>query len=122
MTTIQKDGGSNLATVINVFTVIEPANQQRLVDILVEATEKVMNKEEGFISANIHKSLDGTHVVNYAQWKSKEAFEKILNNPKVIVHMNEISTIAKGESRLYEVVFVDDSGSSNSTSTTTALE
>ena len=122
MTTIQKDGSSNLATVINVYTVIEPANQQRLVDILIEATEKVMNKEEGFISANIHKSLDGTHVVNYAQWKSKEAFEKILNNPKVIVHMNEISTIAKGESRLYEVVFVDDSGSSNSTSTTTALE
>jgi quinol monooxygenase YgiN len=122
LTTIQKDGSSNLATVINVFTVIEPANQQRLVDILVEATEKVMNKEEGFISANIHKSLDGTHVVNYAQWKNKEAFEKMLNNPKVIVHMNEISTIAKGESRLYEVAFVDDSGSSNSTSTTTSLE
>jgi quinol monooxygenase YgiN len=122
LTTIQKDGSSNLATVINVFTVIEPANQQRLVDILIEATEKVMNKEEGFISANIHKSLDGTHVVNYAQWKSKEAFEKMLNNPKVIVHMNEISTIAKGESRLYEVVFVDDSGSSNSISTTTPLE
>jgi hypothetical protein len=36
--------------------------------------------------------------------------------------MNEISTIAKGESRLYEVVFVDDSGSSNSISTTTPLE
>jgi quinol monooxygenase YgiN len=122
LTTIQKDGSSNLATVINVFTVIEPANQQRLVDILIEATEKVMNKEEGFISANIHKSLDGTHVVNYAQWKSKEAFEKMLNNPKLIVHMNEISTIAKGESRLYEVVFVDDSGSSNSISTTTPLE
>ena len=92
---------------INVFT-IEPENQQKLIDLLIEATEKVMNKQEGFISANIHKSLDGTRVVNYAQWKSQEVFEKMLKNPKAILHMNEILTIAKVDGSLYNVVFTDD--------------
>jgi heme-degrading monooxygenase HmoA len=75
----------------------------------METTEQVMNKQEGFMSTNIHKSLDGTHVVNYAQWQSKEAFEKMLKNPKAIVHMNEVLTIAKAvDGSLYEVVFVEE--------------
>ena len=41
-----------------------------------------MKKQEGLISANIQRILDGTAVVNYAQWKSKDAFEKMLNKPK----------------------------------------
>lgn len=44
--------------------------------MLIEATEQIMKKQEGFISANIQRSLDGTAVVNYVQWKSKDAFEK----------------------------------------------
>jgi quinol monooxygenase YgiN len=74
---------------------VEPKNQQHLVDLLIETTEKVMSQQEGFISANIHKSLDGTRVVNYAQWRSKEAFEKMLKNPRVIVHMNDVLSIQK---------------------------
>lgn len=76
--------------------------------ILTEATEKVTSQQEGFISANIHKSLDGTRVVNYAQWKSKEAFEKMLKNPRAIVHMNDALSVAKSDGSLYEVVFVDN--------------
>jgi quinol monooxygenase YgiN len=105
MTIIKKD--NNVITLINVFTV-DSSNQQRLVDILIETTEQVMNKQEGFISANIHKSLDGTHVVNYAQWESKEAFEKMLKNPKAIMHMNEVLTLAKADGSLYEVAFVEE--------------
>ena len=56
MTSIHKN--SNIITLINVFNV-DPQNQQRLVDLLVEATEQIMNIQEGFIYANIHKSLDG---------------------------------------------------------------
>ena len=109
MTIIKKD--NNVTTLINVFTV-DPSNQQRLVDILIETTEQVMKKQEGFISTNIHKSLDGTRVVNYAQWESKEAFEKMLKNPKAIVHMNEVLTIAKAvDGSLYEVAFVEERAS-----------
>ena len=64
---------SKVTTLINVFTV-QPNDQQRLVDLLIEATEKVTSQQEAFISAKIHKSLDGTRVVDYAQWKSKNAY------------------------------------------------
>jgi quinol monooxygenase YgiN len=103
-TAIEKN--NEITTLINIFTV-EPHNQQRLVDMLIEATEQIMNKQEGFISANIHKSLDGTKVINYAQWKSKEAFEKMLNNPKAQIHMNDILNIAKSDGNLYDVVFTE---------------
>ena len=63
-TTISTD--QDIATLINVFTV-NPDNQQQLVDLLDEATTQVIRHQAGFISANIHASLDGTRVVTYAQ-------------------------------------------------------
>jgi heme-degrading monooxygenase HmoA len=99
--------GRSLVTLINVFTV-EPAQQQRLIDVLVEATEAVMNTMPGFISANIHRSVDGTRVVNYAQWRSREDFERMLQHPDAIPHMREASSLASFEPHLYEVVHVDE--------------
>ena len=54
MATSTIDPDSKVITLVNVFTV-EPNNQQRLVDLLIEATEKVMSQKEGFISAMLHK-------------------------------------------------------------------
>ena len=100
MSTISKD--NKLATLINVFTV-GPKDQQKLVDMLIEATEKTMKNVDGFISANIHKSLDGKRVVNYAQWQSPEAFEAMVKNPKAQEHMKPIMEIATADFHLYEV-------------------
>jgi Antibiotic biosynthesis monooxygenase len=47
-----------------------PDSQQQLIDLLDEATNQVIRHRPGFISANIHASLDGTRVVNHAQWRS----------------------------------------------------
>lgn len=106
MTRISQSNG--VVTLINVFTVA-PEDQQRLLDLLVEATESVMNEPPGFVSANLHKSFDGTRVVNYAQWRSREALEVMLDDPEVIVHMKEAQKIAeKIEPRLYEVSFIDE--------------
>ena len=84
MVTIAKD--RDLVTLINVFTVA-PEDQQRLVDVLVDATQAVMRNQQGFISANIHSSLDGTRVTNYAQWRSPEAFEAMLGDREAAEHM-----------------------------------
>jgi quinol monooxygenase YgiN len=101
MTMIQP--GQPLVTLINVFTV-EPENQARLVDLLVEATEQVMRHIPGFVSANIHRGLDGRHVANYAQWGSREAFERMLGDPEARRHMEPIMRLATNEGYLYEVV------------------
>jgi hypothetical protein len=42
-----------------------PAYWRKL--LLAEATEEVISRQPGYVSANIHWSLDGTRVTNYAQ-------------------------------------------------------
>lgn len=94
-------------TMINVFTV-NPENQQRLVNLLILTTETVMKKQPGYVSANIHKSLDGMRVVNYAQWRSREDYEAIFKNREVVEHMSEIMSFAKSDYHLYVVVYSDN--------------
>jgi len=107
MTTISPE--NDVVTLINVFTV-EPEDQQRLVDVLIQATEAVMDKLPGYVSANIHRSLDGRRVANYAQWRSRDAFEAMLQHPEARVHMGEVAGLASFEPYLYEVVYCDTAG------------
>ena len=96
-----------LVTLINVFTV-DPANQQRLVEVLTEATEQVMRTLPGFVSANIHRSLDGTRVTNYAQWRSQADLEAMYANPLVAPHMRKCTELATFDAHVYEVVHVGE--------------
>lgn len=91
-----------VVTLINVFTV-EPQNQQRVVDIL-EATKQVMQHVPGYVSASIHKSLDGVRVANYAQWESQETFEAMFHDPSVKEHMDELLKISTAAPHLYELL------------------
>jgi len=100
MVTIRK--GRDVLTLVNVFTV-RPENQQKLVDLLVEATDKTMRKLPGFLSASIHRSLDGTKVVNYAQWRSKTDFDAMRQNPAAQPHMAAVAAIATFDPILCEV-------------------
>ena len=101
MVTISKD--NSVVTLINVFTV-EPDNQQKLVDMLVKATEGTMKNIPGFVSANIHKSLDGKRVANYAQWRTAEDFEAMVKSPEAQTHMRPINEIATADFHLYELI------------------
>lgn len=108
MTDISTRG--QLVTLINVFTV-EPAKQQALVDLLTRATDETMRHLPGFVSANIHKSVDGARVTNYAQWRSREDFEAMLHNPLAMPHLKEARALAtEVDPRLYEVVTVRAAG------------
>ncbi len=79
MTEISEDNKG--FTLINVFTV-EPQNQERLVKILEKATEEIMRNLNGFVSANIHRSLDGVRVVNYANGKARKPLKICLKTPR----------------------------------------
>ena len=59
---------------INVFTV-EPARQRELIELLTRATEDSVRHAQGFMSARLHRSLDGTKVTMYAQWRSDEDYQ-----------------------------------------------
>jgi quinol monooxygenase YgiN len=101
MTTISSS--RKLVTLINVFTV-EPANQQRLLDLLARATETSVQHAPGFISASLHRGLDGTKVTMYAQWRSVEDYEAMRRDPAPLPYLQEALTIAKFDPGMYEVV------------------
>src|SRR5215510_9118255 len=90
-------------TLINVFTV-EPAKQEQLVRLLIDATEQTMKHLPGFLSANIHRSLDGTRVVNYAQWRSREDFDAMRQEPRTKPHMDAAAALARFDPIFCEVV------------------
>jgi quinol monooxygenase YgiN len=59
------------ATFINTFR-CEPSNQDEVVRINVDIVDRVASIFPGFISASVHRSLDGTRVFNYLQWESAD--------------------------------------------------
>ena len=101
MTTISKD--ANLLTLINVFAV-DPGNQSRLVELLSKATDTSVRHARGFVFSALHRSLDGTKVTMYAQWRSREDYEAMRKDPGPLPYLQEALTIAKFEPGMYEVV------------------
>ena len=90
-------------TFINVFTV-DPAKQDELVDLLARATEASVRQAPGFLSARLHRSLDGTKVTMYAQWQSLEAYQAMREDPGSLPYLERALTIATFEPGVYEVV------------------
>lgn len=86
MTAITVTIGSDQVTLVNVFTVA-PERQTDLVRALDEATREIFTTVPGFISANLHVSLDGTRVINYAQWASRQHYEDAFRRADVREHV-----------------------------------
>ena len=101
MATIEK--GRNLMTLVNVFTV-SPDKQEELAALLVRATDETMRHLPGFISASIHRSIDGTKVVNYAQWRSPADFAALKDNLLARPHMQAAAALASFDPIVCEVV------------------
>jgi len=99
MTTIAKN---RFVTVISNFEV-NPGEQDRLLNYLVEATSSVISKQPGFIAANFHKSQDGSKVVNYAQWENREAFYAFLEKPMAWATVREALKLGRAEYNVYDV-------------------
>jgi len=101
MITITADGG--VVTLINVFS-CAPENQQHLIGAWIRATENTLGRLPGSISASPHRSKDGTRVVNYAQWKSRENWENLFRVGSES-WFREMGKYAKPDAHLYEVCY-----------------
>lgn len=99
----QTPGKSSMVTLINVFTV-DPADQNRLVDLLTRATDGFVSGAPGFISSILHRSVDGTKVAMYAQWRSAEDYQAMRENPGPLPFLKEALTFATFEPGMYEIV------------------
>ena len=99
------DAGAGIVTLINVATV-EPSDQQRLVEAWQHAAQEVMCHRSGFVSASIHRSLDGTKVINYAQWENREALAAMFRDPLASRHLSQFADVGITSPVLCEVVSV----------------
>jgi heme-degrading monooxygenase HmoA len=97
---------ANLITVINKFSV-KPENNKKLLQFL-DDLRIVVEKLPGFISANVHKSFEGTRIVSYAQWNTKEDYQEVYTNSQAKTILDEIKKISKFSWNLYEVVYTID--------------
>ena len=95
---------SNVFTEIVVFTV-EPDHQQPLIDAIVREVDRWVKHCPGFISASYHKSLDGTKVVNYAQWQSEADWKAFTQDSqgKVLGEKIEQVGIKTSEASSYQI-------------------
>ena len=100
MTLIRANTG--VITQINVFTVPH-GGQQDLIDHLATAAEYA-RQTPGWLSANLHRSLDGTRVVNYAQSESLEAANAVIERLKQGGFLDRNREFGEAHPGLYEVV------------------
>ena len=85
---------------------VKPENQQRLVELEREYVG-IGLENTGLMSANFHRSLDGTRTMNYGQWRSFADFEELLKDPKYKPLSEYWQGLADNEFHLYEVVFTE---------------
>ena len=92
---------NNLVTLINVFETT-PEQQQLLIERWIRFTEEMKN-EPGFLEAALHKSTDGTRVINYAHWRSQADLDHFMKG-----HGADFAPFSQHASRIdphtYEVV------------------
>jgi heme-degrading monooxygenase HmoA len=60
---------------------MRPDNQDEVLALMKERA-RFMSKQPGFVSVSLHRSEDGTHVVNYIQWADKERLSAAHHSPE----------------------------------------
>lgn len=101
MPIIRADSG--IITQINTFTVSE-GGQQALIDLLIESA-RFAKETPGWISASLHRSCDGTRVVNYAQSESLEAAQAVIGRLRNAGFLERNKALGEAHPGLYEVAF-----------------
>jgi hypothetical protein len=95
-----------IITQINVFTT--PAGQQQpLIDLLTKAANWA-STTQGWMSASLHRSLDGTRVVNYAQCENQIASESVIARLKEGGYFERNAKLGVTSPGLYETVYTLD--------------
>ena len=68
--------------VTQITTVKVPPKHQAEVMQLMTERARFMATQPGFVSVSLHKSEDGSHVVNYVQWKDRERLAAAHHSPE----------------------------------------
>lgn len=85
---------------INVFK-CQPDRQEALLELLT-GLMRTQCALAGFVSATLHRGLNGRTIANHAVWRSVEDWKAMTRDHDVSAAMNPIMAIATFEPNLYE--------------------
>lgn len=85
---------------INIFK-CEPRRQDVLMEHLT-VLARAQTALPGFISATLHRGLNGRTVANHAVWRSADDWKAMTRHPTVVQAMGPILAVATFEPHLYE--------------------
>jgi heme-degrading monooxygenase HmoA len=100
------DADAGPVVLINVFKV-QPEKQDELLEMLAALTRAQVDLP-GFVSATLHRGLNGKTVANHAVWRSVEDWKAMTRDEGVAAAMRPIMAIATFEPNLYEAGEVID--------------
>ena len=71
---------------------------------------RFMERQPGFVSINLHRSLDGRRIVNYIQWKTRQALQAAHELPEFRKEWRRFNQVTEEiDPNLYEVAYVAES-------------
>ena len=85
---------------------VPPDNQAEVLELMAKRA-RFMATQPGFVSVSLHRSEDGSHVVNYVQWKDRKQLEAAHHSPefrRLWPRFGEL--IKEAQPCLYEVTHV----------------
>jgi len=95
--------GNGIVTQITTVKV-EPEHQPEVLRLMIQRA-RFMAKQPGFVSVSLHRSADGSHIVNYIQWTSREKLAAAHQAPEFRDKWPRFSELVEDvEPCLYEVV------------------
>jgi len=98
--------GNGICTQITTVK-LTPDNQDEILKLMVERAH-FMAKQPGFISVNLHRSKDGSHIVNYVQWMNADKLAAAHHSAEFRKQWPRFGELVKeAEPCLYEVVLVE---------------
>ena len=104
MSEIRKSNG--ICTQINVVK-LPAGNQDEVVKLMVERA-RFMATQPGFVSVNLHRSKDGSHLVNYVQWSNADKLAAAHHAPEFREKWPRFGELVKEvDPCLYDVVHVE---------------
>lgn len=100
----QGDGTVTQITVVEP----EPGKQEEALSVMTERA-RFMATQPGFVSIQLHRSLDGRRIVNFIQWQSREQLEAAHHSPEFRKEWRRFDDVTGAiEPSLYEICLVED--------------
>jgi heme-degrading monooxygenase HmoA len=98
--------GNGICTQITTVK-LPPDNQDEVLDMMRERA-RFMATQPGFVSVNLHRSKDGSHVVNYVQWTNPDKLAAAHHSSEFRKKWPRFGELVReAEPCLYDVVLVE---------------